>query len=132
MVADGQFSLEATQHWFESVEQVCSRFRADSELSVVNARESSIVQVSASLGAILEEAQTARVRTGGLVDAAVGSAVTAWGYDRTFRQVRDKSTATCIDGHAKLDDQWRRAPPCARRETRSGWPCEGLGLRRCH
>ena len=96
VVADGQFSLEATQHWFESVEQVCSRFRADSELSVVNAREGSIVQVSASLGAILEEAQTARVRTGGLVDAAVGSAVTAWGYDRTFRQVRDKSTAPAL------------------------------------
>lgn len=66
-----------------------SRFLPDSELSALNRDPASVVDVSSTLGAVLAAAQDLRRRTGGLVDPAVGAAVEAWGYDRTFSDVGD-------------------------------------------
>jgi thiamine biosynthesis lipoprotein len=84
--ADG---LEQTRHLFEQIEQACSRFRPDSELSAINAADTAEVAVSPLMGEVLALAALARGRTGGLVDVGVGRAVADWGYDRTFFEVED-------------------------------------------
>lgn len=89
VVALDEYGISATRHWFETVEQVCSRFQDDSELSVVNQATSTEIALSPILAAVVREAQIARVRTDGLIDPAVGAVVRAWGYDRTFVEVRD-------------------------------------------
>jgi thiamine biosynthesis lipoprotein len=65
-------------------DHACSRFRDDSELSLVNARAGTPVRV----GPVLLEAVTAALRaarlTGGDVDPTVGQALISLGYDRDF------------------------------------------------
>ncbi|HEU4894943.1 MAG TPA: FAD:protein FMN transferase [Acidimicrobiia bacterium] len=75
--------------WFETVESTCSRFRADSELSLINAAGPGTFQVSALMLEVLRAGNRARVLTRGLVDFGVGTALTAWGYDRSFETVGD-------------------------------------------
>src|ERR1700733_3468625 len=65
-------------------DQACSRFRADSELSAVNAAAGATVHV----GPVLLEAVAVALRaarlTGGDVDPTVGQALISLGYDRDF------------------------------------------------
>jgi ApbE family len=65
-------------------DHACSRFRADSELSAVNAAAGAAVRV----GPVLLEAVTVALRaarlTGGDVDPTVGQALISLGYDRDF------------------------------------------------
>ena len=89
VLADGADGLDEARAVFEQVEACCSRFRPQSELSRANADEADAVRVSPLLAGALEAASRARSLTGGLVDAAVGQAVRAWGYDRTFAEVHD-------------------------------------------
>ncbi len=81
--------IEATRRLFERIEHTCSRFRATSELSRINATSAPAVEVSSTMWAVLEHAIEARKRTNGLVDVGVGAAVCDWGYDRTFFEVTD-------------------------------------------
>lgn len=74
---------------FEEVEAVCSRFRPNSELSLINAQSSSTHPLSPLLVEVLEAAEKARTDTDGLVDIGVGAAVADWGYARTFGEVTD-------------------------------------------
>jgi len=92
-VADESRGLDGVRALFEQVEACCSRFRPESELSRLNAAPGDPVRVSPLLAAALEAASRGRALTGGLVDAAVGQAVRAWGYDRTFAEVRDLEAA---------------------------------------
>ena len=78
----------ALSRWFEEVESVCSRFRPTSELSQINTAGAGHHPVSPLMGQVLEAADRARSITDGIVDVGVGSAVAAWGYDRTFAEVR--------------------------------------------
>ncbi|MGB8362196.1 MAG: FAD:protein FMN transferase, partial [Acidimicrobiia bacterium] len=82
-----QAGFEATVEWFDEVEEVCSRFRPNSELSSVNGDSRHRVPVSTLLHEVLTHAREMRSLTGGLVDAGLGAAVIAWGYDRTFDEV---------------------------------------------
>lgn len=76
--------------WFELVESIASRFRPDSELTFINRnRVSTVTSLSPILADVIAAADRARRLTGGLVDAGVGRAVKAWGYDRTFADVFD-------------------------------------------
>src|SRR6478736_7076075 len=70
--------------WFEGWEQQLSRFRPDSELSLLNDSTGRPVQVSAELWEVLRLALAAADETGGLVTPAVLNAMEAAGYDRTF------------------------------------------------
>ena len=97
------------QDWFEHVEQLCSRFRDDSELSRINGSNGGCIEVSETLLEVLRAGDQARALTGGLVDIGVGSGVTAWGYDRTFDLV------------TSLDE----APPLS---TEPEWSLEGRTL----
>jgi FAD:protein FMN transferase len=70
------------------IDRVASRFRNDSELSQLNARAGSAVEVSADLLEAIEVALAMAAATDGLVDPTVGVAMTRLGYDRDFALVR--------------------------------------------
>jgi thiamine biosynthesis lipoprotein len=89
---------------FEHVEQVCSRFLDHSELNRVNRSSQTTMDVSPLLADVLAVANTARRLTGGLVDPAVGQLVAAWGYDRTFSEVRDLDEPPLVP---PTDTEWR-------------------------
>jgi thiamine biosynthesis lipoprotein len=72
---------------FEREERRFSRFRADSELSVVNAACGRPVRVSATFAAVLRFALDGAVSTGSLFDPTVLGAMEAVGYDRPFDEV---------------------------------------------
>jgi thiamine biosynthesis lipoprotein len=74
----------------DRVDRVCSRFRADSELSLVNAAAGRRVEVSDDLRAAVGSALTAAEMSSGLVDPTVGGALKALGYDRTIALVRNR------------------------------------------
>jgi thiamine biosynthesis lipoprotein ApbE len=69
------------------IEDSCSRFRTDSELSLLNANPETDVALSPTLAAALGVALRAARLSGGAVDPTVGSAVVAAGYDRDFALV---------------------------------------------
>jgi thiamine biosynthesis lipoprotein len=82
-------ALLATQRLFEDIERTCSRFRDDSELSLINSRSGYTVDVSPTMRAVLEAARRVYDQTGGLVDPAVGGRVADWGYRSTFEHAAD-------------------------------------------
>ena len=91
VVAADAKGYAATQSLFMRLERRLSRFLVDSELTRVNEDPGDVVTVSPGLARVLASADDLRRRTGGLVDPAVGAAVAAWGYDRTFEEVDRKS-----------------------------------------
>jgi len=103
--------LDEVRAWFLRVEECCSRFRPDSELSLANARAGEEISLSPLLADVLAAAAEMKDRTGGLVDPGVGKRVAAWGYDRTFHEVVD------------VDD-----PPLGRGPVPS-WSVDGRTLR---
>jgi thiamine biosynthesis lipoprotein len=71
----------------DAIDRACSRFRADSELSLLNARAGRPVHVSRLLMKALELALTAAALSEGDVDPTVGRALELNGYDRDWREL---------------------------------------------
>jgi thiamine biosynthesis lipoprotein len=71
---------------FGRLEALLSRFRPDSELSVLN-RSGRLRHPSPDLSQLTELALAARERTGGRFDPTVHDALVAAGYDRSFDEV---------------------------------------------
>ncbi|WP_433172389.1 FAD:protein FMN transferase [Actinoallomurus sp. CA-150999] len=65
----------------------CDRFRADSELSRLNAAAGRPVRVSALFARTLKRALEVAEATDGVVDPTVGAALVAAGYDRDIAEV---------------------------------------------
>ncbi len=78
----------AVRETVAAFDEACSRFRADSELSALNAAAGHEVNVSALLLDAVAAALRAASLTDGDVDPTVGSALIALGYDRDFEKVR--------------------------------------------
>jgi thiamine biosynthesis lipoprotein len=99
--------------WFEHVEQVCSRFRPDSELSRLNRDPYSVRAVAGVLRAVLQAGSRAFELSDGLVDIGVGSAVSDWGYDRSFEGVTDLADTpqALTPGVWRLDGAMLRRTP---------------------
>ena len=70
-----------------SVDAAASRFRADSELSLLNAKPDVVVKVSPLLAHAIATAMRGAEITNGAVDPTVGSAVRLSGYDADFDAV---------------------------------------------
>lgn len=98
VTAPSEGAIDDTRRAFETIEDCCSRFRPESELSRMNGAPKRVVPVSALMADILQAADHARTITGGLVDAGLGHAVRAWGYDRSFERVPNH-----LDGAAPID-----------------------------
>lgn len=69
------------------VDEACSRFRADSELSRLQSHAGTVLPVGPMLWDALQAAARAVTVTGGLVDATVGATLVDLGYDRDFADV---------------------------------------------
>jgi FAD:protein FMN transferase len=69
------------------IDQACSRFRADSEISRLHHAAGRAVRVGPLLAEALEVAFRAAELTNGLVDPTVGQAVRELGYDRDFAEM---------------------------------------------
>jgi thiamine biosynthesis lipoprotein len=82
------------------IDDSCSRFRADSELSLLNASPEREVALSPTLAAALAVALRAARLSDGAVDPTVGSAVVAAGYDRDFALVPADGEAVRLTGSA--------------------------------
>jgi FAD:protein FMN transferase len=67
-----------------AVDLACSRFRADSELAVLNAAGGATTRISELFAELLGEALRAARLTDGAVDPTCGRALAELGYDRDF------------------------------------------------
>lgn len=77
----------AVQEQIDIVDEACSRFRDDSELSRLNEAAGRPVPVSPTFLSALAVALRAAEETSGLVDPTVGEALRLLGYDRDFGSV---------------------------------------------
>jgi FAD:protein FMN transferase len=78
---------EEVERTLGAIDRACSRFRADSELSLLNAGAGRRVRVSRLLMEALELAVAAAALTEGDVDPTVGRALELSGYDRDWREL---------------------------------------------
>jgi FAD:protein FMN transferase len=79
--------------WFEEVEACCSRFRDDSELSLLNRDEREEVEISPLLQEVLDSATAAYELSSGRVDPTILDALEAAGYDRDLSSARRTAIA---------------------------------------
>jgi thiamine biosynthesis lipoprotein len=78
----------AAAHRLAELERRWSRFRADSEITELNAGNGEPVAVSRETALLVDRAVEAWHRTGGAFDPTVLPALVAAGYDRDFRRLR--------------------------------------------
>ncbi|HEX6762913.1 MAG TPA: FAD:protein FMN transferase [Gaiellaceae bacterium] len=104
---DATDAFDAVEVEFERLEQVLSRFRPDSELSLLNQNGS--IDASPDLAQVLWLAVDARERTDGRFDPTVHDALVGAGYDRTFddvpRDVAAASAASECGGRVSVEGQ---------------------------
>ena len=113
--APGRSALKAARaaarRELESVDLACSRFRADSELTVLNAASGRATVVGPVLMEALVQALRAAELTDGDVDPTVGRALEIAGYYRDFKLLRapgDHSAAQLeVAVNARLREGWR-------------------------
>lgn len=99
-------AMAAAEAEFHRLEQVFSRFRPDSELTLLN--ECGGGPVGRELLEVVDLAVRARERTGGRFDPTVHDALVSAGYDRSFDDVPRTSrgapqTAARCGGHVEID-----------------------------
>jgi len=80
-----------------AVDQTCSRFHSDSELSRANARAGGELRISPLLCQVIGAALDAAAVTDGLIDPTVGPALVAAGYDATFAAVPAEGPPLMLD-----------------------------------
>ncbi|MEV0288418.1 FAD:protein FMN transferase [Kribbella sp. NPDC050820] len=81
----------------DRVDKAASRFRPDSELSIVNTRAGAMVPVSRLLVDLVDVSLVAASMSGGAVDPTVGAAVIAAGYDADIEAVRRRFPKPPVD-----------------------------------
>ena len=89
--ADASFASACLWRVIGELDAACNRFRVDSELSRLNAAAGSPLRVSSTLLAALDAAIAASAATDGLCDPTVLASLLAWGYDRDYDQVRERT-----------------------------------------
>jgi thiamine biosynthesis lipoprotein len=85
---DLAFAADRLSFWLDEIDTSANRFRADSELSILNARSEAIASSTFELA--LLSAQTASIATEGLCDPTVLPSLLALGYDADFADVRSR------------------------------------------
>ncbi len=89
--------LQDVPAWFEEWEQVLSRFRSDSELSLLNLNDGFPFSVSQTLWDMFQASLDADGLTGSLVNPLVLPALIQAGYDRSFEQYQTGSLSFASD-----------------------------------
>lgn len=88
--ADASFATACLWRVIDEIDAACNRFRADSELSRLNASAGETVTASTTLLEALDAAVAAFAATDGLCDPTVLAALLAWGYDRDYDLIRER------------------------------------------
>lgn len=99
-------ALSLTRDLFEEWEQTFSRFRADSELSRLNARVGLRISVSPLMLRVLSAALDAARATRGIFDPTILLRMIEIGYDRSFEALAPQQPATPSGKPAKTGG-WR-------------------------
>ncbi|WP_067889922.1 FAD:protein FMN transferase [Nocardia vaccinii] len=94
--ADLDSAREAVCEYLDAVDRACSRFRDDSELSGLNARQGRPAAVGPLLAEYLHAALAVAEDTAGDVDPTIGAALARLGYDRDYALVAGTDTAEPI------------------------------------
>ena len=126
-------ALGAVDGELARLDRAASRFRADSEISRIQAHAGvGGVRVSDDLAEVVGVALAAAAWTDGLVDPTVGAALTALGYDRDFVLVDAQQPdlppmSAAVPGwrSISLDGRMLRVPPGVRLDF--GATAKGLG-----
>lgn len=99
-----------------AIDEACSRFRDDSDISRLHDQAGRVIRVSPLLAEALEVALRAAQVTEGLVDPTIGHAVRQLGYDRDFAALdRDNSAPVTVAG--AVPGWWRVHLDADRREV---------------
>ncbi|WP_342046936.1 FAD:protein FMN transferase [Bacillus sp. OTU530] len=88
--------LQQVQHIFEMVENACSRFLPDSELSRLNEQVGQEVALSPLLFSILQQAAKCYRETNGLFQPGVLAALEQEGYRQSIEQIRGQEITTFV------------------------------------
>jgi FAD:protein FMN transferase len=110
----------AVERELDAIDRACSRFRADSELSRVNASGGRTTAVSDLFAQALELAMRAAELTDGDVDPTVGRALELAGYDRDWR---------LLEVAREAQPEMAGAPLVLSAHVRSGWRTIALDRR---
>ena len=84
---DLEAAMSAVLAWLAQLDMAASRFRADSELTRLNAADGAPLHVSPLLAQVISVALDVAAMTDGIVDPTVGSAMATIGYDRDFEEI---------------------------------------------
>ncbi|KEF39157.1 membrane-associated lipoprotein involved in thiamine biosynthesis [Schinkia azotoformans MEV2011] len=80
------------ENWFEQFENICSRFRPNSELSLLNNQPiDTIIQIEPTLYQIIKKANDFAAQTDFYFNPFLGKALKAYGYKETFNEFKDKN-----------------------------------------
>ena len=138
VTAPTEDAIAETRRLFDAVERTCSRFLPESELSLVNRAPEAEVSLSPLMARVMHAADTARTISHGFVDAGLGAAVHAWGYDRSFEAVNERSDRVAPIGATR--PEWSVQGSVLTRRTGTtidlggvakGWTCD-LAIERGH
>ncbi|HVB45434.1 MAG TPA: FAD:protein FMN transferase [Streptosporangiaceae bacterium] len=102
-LADARAAADAE---LAAVDRACSRFRPDSELSMLNTAHGEVTEVSGLFATLISQALRAAELTAGAVDPTCGQALAAAGYDRDFGELRGGGPAV-HPGQAGPVPGWR-------------------------
>jgi thiamine biosynthesis lipoprotein len=86
----------AVEAELRAIDEACSRFRAESELTRLNRAAGRPARVSPLLAEAVVAALRAARLTGGAVDPTVGAAVIGAGYDRDFAALRPRARRPAV------------------------------------
>lgn len=105
----------------DAIDLACSRFRADSELSYVNAHDGRPVQIGQLLMDALELALRAAELTDGAVDPTLGRALELAGYDRDWRLLTPAFDDAAPQDSKRESSETTVRPDTIRVRRLSGW-----------
>lgn len=91
-VQDAEEAMAEVEAFFQSVDARFSRFRPDSELSVLNAASGTTAEVSEDMADLVENALAAAEMSHGVFDPSIIDALEAAGYDRSIDLIRAGGT----------------------------------------
>lgn len=106
--ADLEPAVRIATEVLRDLDETCSRFRDDSDLSRVNDRPGEWVDIDPLLVAAVEVAVDAARRTDGLVNPLLGRQLEVLGYDRDFDQLRLLEDEVAVQPAPPEADAWRR------------------------
>lgn len=112
VVVDDPEQLDAAEHAvrevLDAVDLACSRFRSDSELSLLRGRLTHGADVSPMLATLVAAALEAAELSGGDVDPTLGNDLEALGYDRDFAQLPTSRASASVHVLRRPEPGWTR------------------------